>query len=134
MHSKVKSILTRVGKTERFRKTLEKLTIGSTLNYDEKTYILATAILFLKHYEKDNRYRTYADISYYIIIKYSFQYKDYKPLYDFSINFGFFPIVQSLLRDQLYKQEQLLDIIVNDRIYDFRNKEDYYETLEQNLQ
>lgn len=134
MHSKVKGKLTRIGKTERFQSTFEKLTVNNKLTYDEKSYILATAIIFLRHYEKDRRYRTYADIAYYIILKYSYKYKDYEPLYDFSINFGFFPIVQSLLNEELYEEEQLLELIINYRIDEFKNPKDYYETLEQNLQ
>ena len=134
MDSKVKVKLTRIGKTERFKNTFEKLSVNNDLSYDEKSYILATAILFLRHYEKDKRYRTYADIAYYIILKYSYTYRDYEPLYDFSINFGFFPIVQKLLMEELYEEDQLVNLILSYRINEFRNSSDYYETLEQNLQ
>jgi len=134
MYSKVKAKLTRLGKTERFKNAFEKLAVNNDLSYDEKSYILATAILFLRHYEKDKRYRTYADIAYYIILKYSFKYQDYEPLYDFSINFGFFPIVQKLLSEELYEEDQLVNLILNYRINEFKNTNDYYETLEQNLQ
>ena len=134
MNSKVKAKLTRIGKTERFKNTFERLTVNNELEYDEQSYILATAILFLRHYEKDKRFRTYADIAYYIVLKYSYKYRDYRPLYDFSINFGFFPIVQSLLNEELYEEERLLNLILNYRVNEFKNENDYYETLEQNLQ
>jgi superfamily II DNA or RNA helicase len=129
-----KTNLTAIGKTESFQTVFEKLTVNNTLSYYEKSYILATAILFIRHYEKDNKYKTYADIAYYIILKYSNKYEDYIPLYDFSVNFGFFPIVQSLLKEELYSEKKLVDFIVSLRIEEFRNPNDYVETLEQNLQ
>ncbi len=134
MLSREKSNLTAIGKTESFQTAFEKLTVNNTLSYSEKSYMLATAILFLRHYEKDNKYNTYADIAYYIILKYSNKYQDYTPLYDFSVNFGFFPIVQSLINEELYSEEKLVDYIVSLRIAEFKNSNDYIETLEQNLQ
>ena len=129
-----KANLTAIGKTESFQTVFEKLTVNNTLSYSEKSYILATAILFLKHYERDNKYKTYADIAYYIILKYSVKYQDYIPLYDFSVNFGFFPIVQSLLSEQLYSEEKLADFFVSERLAEFRTSNDYIDTLEQNVQ
>ncbi|WP_025667595.1 DEAD/DEAH box helicase [Aquimarina megaterium] len=134
MLSRIKGNLTAIGKTELFQTVFEKLTINNTLSYYEKSFMLATAILFIKHYEKNNKYKTYADIAYYIILKYSNKYNDYIPLYDFSVNFGFFPIVQSLLNEELYSEEKLVDYIVSLRIAEFKNPNDYTETLEQNLQ
>ena len=69
MLKKVKSNLTSIGKTEKFKTVFEKLTVNNNLTYSEKSYILATAILFIRHYEKDIRYKTYADIAYYIMFK-----------------------------------------------------------------
>ncbi|MEZ4857865.1 MAG: DEAD/DEAH box helicase [Flavobacteriaceae bacterium] len=134
MLSREKANLTAIGKIELFQTVFEKLTVNNTLSYSEKSYILATAILFLKHYERDNKYKTYADIAYYIILKYSVKYQDYIPLYDFSVNFGFFPIVQSLLNEQLYSEEKLVDFFVSARLAEFITSNDYIETLEQNLQ
>jgi hypothetical protein len=129
-----KRSLTYIGKEKRFKLIFEKLTTRVVLSYDEKSYILATAIIFLKHYEKDNRFKTYADISYYIILKYSVFYEDYIPLYDFSVNFGFFPIVKSLTSNDLYKEEEFIDYIIDIRLDEFKNPNEYYETLEQNIQ
>ena len=124
-----KRSLTYIGKEKRFKLIFKKLTTDVSLNYDEKSYILATAIIFLKHYEKDNRFKTYADISYYIILKYSVFYEDYIPLYDFSVNFGFFPIVKSLTSNNLYKEDELIDYIIDARLDEFKNPNEYYETL-----
>ena len=129
-----KRSLTYIGKEKLFKLIFEKLTTRVVLSYDEKSYILATAILFLKHYEKNNRFKTYADISYYIILKYSVFYEDYIPLYDFSLNFGFYPIVKSLTSNNLYKEEDFIDYMIDIRLDEFKNPNEYYETLEQNIQ
>ena len=71
MNKKVKAKLTRIGKTEKFQSVFQKLTTNNELTYDEKSYVLATAILYIRHYEKNRSYKTYADIAYYIILKYS---------------------------------------------------------------
>ena len=134
MNKQVKAKLTRIGKTEKFQSVFQKLTTNNELTYDEKSYALATAILFIRHYEKNRSYKTYADIAYYIILKYSHKYKDYEPLYDFSINFGFFPIVQALLNEELHEESKLLELIVNYRLSEFKNSNNYIETLEQNIQ
>jgi len=134
MLQKVKLNLTKLGKTEIFQNVFEKLTVNNTLSYSEKSYILAAAILFMRHYEKDKRYKTYADIAYYIILKYSNHYRDYIPLFDFSVNFGFFPIVKSLIEEELYSEDNLIDYLINLRLEEFRNPNEYTETLEQNIQ
>jgi len=60
-----KRTLTAIGKEPLFKSTIEKLSIGSELDFKEKSYILSCAILFLKQYERDKRLTSYADFSYY---------------------------------------------------------------------
>ncbi|MBZ9731678.1 DEAD/DEAH box helicase [Salegentibacter sp. JZCK2] len=125
--------LTAIGKQEDFQEIFEKLTTNRELTFSEKSLILATAIIFLKHYEKDNRFISYADLSYYIFLKYSLKYNDFDPLFDFSANFGFYPIVSTLINQDLYREDSFTDYLVSSRIEEFRNPKDYIETLEQNL-
>lgn len=51
----------------------------------EKEYVLLCALLFFKVYDNDNRYKSYFRLGYYIILKYSLLFKDFKPLYDISM-------------------------------------------------
>ncbi|MBI0397558.1 DEAD/DEAH box helicase [Cyclobacterium marinum] len=133
MLTEEKRKLTAIGKQEEFQVIFEKLTTNKDLTFSEKSLILATAIIFLKHYENDNRFLSYADLSYYIILKYSLKYGDYNPLFDFSANFGFYPIVSTLINQDLHIENNFTDYLVSSRLEEFRNPKDYIETLEQNL-
>ena len=133
MLTQEKKKLTAIIKNEHFSNILEKLTTNKDLLEEEKSFILAAAILFLKFYEQDNRFISFADFAYYIILKYSLKYKDFQPLYDFSLNFGFYPIAKSILNEKLLEQEKITDQLFNTRLNDFLNKDNYIETLEQNI-
>jgi len=133
MLTQEKRKLTSIIKNEHFSNVLKKITIGEELKDEEKSFILASAILFLKFYEQDNRFLSFADFAYYIILKYSLKYEDFQPLYDFSLNFGFYPIAKSILNEKLLGQDTIIDQLLNARLNDFLNKENYIETLEQNI-
>lgn len=133
MITEEKRKLTKIGKQKEFKIVFEKLTVNSDLSFSEKSFILATAIIFLRHFEKDNRFISYADLAYYIILKYSLKYQDFDPLYDFSINFGFYPIVSALVNQGLYQEDTFIDYLVSLRLEEFRNQRNYIETLEQNI-
>lgn len=133
MLTQEKRKLTSIIKNEHFSKVLKKITIGEELTDEEKSFILAAAILFLKFYEQDNRFLSFADFAYYIILKYSLKYEDFQPLYDFSLSFGFYPIAKSILKEKLLKHDTIIDQLLNVRLNDFLNKENYIETLEQNI-
>jgi hypothetical protein len=126
-----KSILKSIGNDEVFHVILQKLTIGDQLTEQEKTYILASAILFITHYQKDKRYTSYADLSYYIILKYALTSNDYKPLFDFSINFGFFPITKAILYDGLVQNQEINNAFIDLQLTKFRKNSNYFETFEQ---
>lgn len=131
MLPEIKRKLTNIGKDGVFSEIIEKLTINSDLTFEEKTYILSCAILMLKQYERDKRYTSYADFSFYILLKYSLLSKDYSPLYDFSVNFGFFPIAKYILDNQLLEDYNLKNCFIDTNINRFRNEKEYIETLEQ---
>jgi len=125
--------LTSIIKNEHFSKVLKKITVNEALTDEEKSFILAAAILFLKFYERDNRFISFADFAYYIILKYSLKYQDFQPLYDFSLSFGFYPIAKSILNEKLLEHDTIIDQLLNTRLNDYLNKENYIETLEQNI-
>lgn len=129
-----KRALTSIGKDPFFKNVIEKLTTDVELKYSEKTYILACAILFLKHYQEDNRYKSYADFSYYIILKYSLNYNDYTPLFDFVMNFGFYPIAKSILDKELLNTNSLNNCFNDIKLSRFKKDHNYIETLEQHIE
>ena len=130
MNQSEKAALTAINKIETFQMIMEKLTIGQELEHDEIVYILGCAIIFLRHYEKDNRCTSYAEFAYYIILKYSLRYKDFTPLYDFSANFGYYPIAKAILEDKLLNEDSLQDCCVGIELERYRHDE-YIETVHQ---
>jgi len=131
MDSKTKSMFTNIYKIDKFQTTLLKLTIDDVLDDDEKTYILTCALMFLNYYTTDITKITYLEFAYYIILKYSVSYNEYKPLYDFSVNFWFYPISKFILDNNLLEEKQLDDILIDLELWKFNNWE-YFETFEQN--
>ncbi|MBC2735445.1 MAG: DEAD/DEAH box helicase family protein [Desulfobacteraceae bacterium] len=134
MDSAEKRALTSIGKEPRFRDVLKKLTIGDKIVDGDKAYILAVAMVLIRRYQEDRRYTSYADLAYYIILKYSLQHKDYAPLFDFAVNFGFYPIAKDLLRNGLYEGNPITACLGDIQLDRFRNAEEATLTLEQHLE
>lgn len=128
--NKEKSNLTKIGKIKNFNAVIKKLTIDEELTFEEKVYILNCAISFMRYFKSDKRYTSYIEIAYYIILKYSIKYNDYKALYDFSVNFGFYPIAKSIIKNNLIDNFSINDCIL-DIDMDNYNNNDYIETYEQ---
>lgn len=132
MEPKVKRTLKLIGNISEFNSVIEKLTVGKQLSSEEKGYVLGAAVLFTRHYQIDRRYTGYIDFAYYIILKYSLSTGDFKPLYDISINIGFYPITHDILRFGLLPVEKISDSIIFSSIDKFKNENNFIETLEQN--
>lgn len=133
MQSDEKKALKSIGKDERFSNVIEQLTVGKILSQNDRSYILASAILLIRHYQQDQRFTSYADLAYYIILKYSVQHEDYTPLYDFAVNFGFYPIAKSILSNSLYQGNLISNCLGDIKLDRFRNKGEDTLTLEQHI-
>lgn len=115
-----------------FPKILHKIIVNPLLlNEKEKIYILTCAILLIKKYSKDKRYKAYLEFAYYIILKYSLSFKDYQPLYDFSINLGFYPIAQVLNNLSLITNENISNSLISCQIDRGFKRGRITETLDQ---
>jgi superfamily II DNA or RNA helicase len=131
MQQSEKTSLTYINKIDKFQTVFKDLTLEKDLEYEDRVYILSCAIIFLKTYEKDKRFTSYFEIAYYIILKYSFKYQDYLPLYDLATNFGFYPISKYILQYNLIDDFNIEDIMIDFNLEKFRN-DNYIETFEQN--
>ena len=131
MTDKEKRNLTNINKIEKFKTIMKKLTIGVVLDYDEKVYILSTALVFIEFYKKDRRYTSYREFAYYIILKYSLSCNDFKALYDFSTEFGFYPISKDLIDKSLFQNDKIKDVLIDITLETYRTNESYIETFEQ---
>jgi superfamily II DNA or RNA helicase len=131
MKQSEKVALTNINKINKFQEVFKKLTLEEDIEYEDRVYILSCAIVFLKTYEKDKRFTSYFEIAYYIILKYTFKYNDYLPLYDIATNFGFYPISKYILQHNLIDDFNIEDIIIDFNLEKYRNG-NYIETFEQN--
>lgn len=71
----------------------------TTINNEEKQFLLSLAIILIDQYQKDTNYKTSFELAYFIILKYSILFNDWQPLYDLSINFGFYPISNAIINN-----------------------------------
>jgi len=111
---------------------LRVITFNEPLNEEDKAYLLAVALLYLDEYKKDQRYTTYFEFSYYLLLKYSLITKDYAPLYDLSLNYGFFPIVEEIRRLNLLENKSIFDVVNESYIESiFTKVGSYTQTLQQ---
>ncbi|WP_019556071.1 DEAD/DEAH box helicase [Thiomicrorhabdus arctica] len=128
-----KTALTSINKNSSFNEIFKKLTLDNQLIGEEKTYILSCAIIFLRQYQNNKNYTSYAELAYYIILKYSFRYEDFEPLYEMATNFGFYPISKYILEKNLLKNKNIDDVIINLNLDNFKHNS-YIETYEQKIQ
>jgi len=131
MKADEKRNLTKLNKIDKFHSVMHSLTVNDILNDDDKAYILSITLVFMNFYKKDKRHTSYIEFSYYIILKYSLQYQDYKPLYDFTVEFGFFPISKDLLTKKLIESDKIKDLLIENTLDTYKINEGYIETFEQ---
>lgn len=129
-----KAQLTALKNSTEFNSIFSKLLIGdNSISESEKEYILLCALLFFKVYNNDNRYKSYFRLGYYIILKYSLLFKDFQPLYDISMQIGFYPICKTILNKDLLQINSISGLlsykIINEKFINIRER--YLETLEQ---
>lgn len=125
-----KRAMTTIGNISVIEKAYEKLILKQELSYDEKTILLSTALIMLKEYELDNNCQMFFDMGYEIIARYSIQYNDYSPLFDFSLNYGFFPITDYLAQHHSESLSSICGVIQSASLSKFR-LQNYLPTLHQ---
>lgn len=130
MKSEEKRTLTSISKLEEFSITFSKLVKEEKLDENELSYLLSCSIVFSKAFEKDRRFTSYSEIAYYIILKYAILQNDFRPLFDFSTNFGYFPISNSIIEKGLLKESGIFDIISTSQ---FIKQNQIIETIEQRV-
>ena len=92
------------------------------------SYLLQLAIYLIKNYEEKHDLLD-VEFAYYIFLKYAVQTKDYRPLFDFSTNFGFYPITKKLY--ELNQNNTFAASYAVEVINEKYTTEDYVQTFEQ---
>lgn len=116
---------------EFFISCFRKLILNKQLSFEESQYILSSAIVFFRYYNNDKKIKGYFNIAYYIVLKYTLLHEDYKPLYDISLQIGFYPISNYILKNNLLEENYLHEAIINNEVRKIYTKEHYIETIEQ---
>ena len=124
--------LTLVGKIDYIGKIVGKLMCEKILNEEEKEALLQSALLLIHNYEKDVSKKSYFELAYYIILKYSITYGDYEPLYDFSFNYGFYPIIDYINKN-IGKDVKTIDTLALESIISNYKRDDITETFYQKV-
>lgn len=109
---------------------LKKLTFNEVLDTHDQSYVLSIALIFITEYEKDKKYTTYFEFAYYLILKFSLIHESYQPLYDLSINYGFYPIAKKIVDLNFLERENIIDII-HKEIINHKFTNGYTKTLHQ---
>lgn len=115
-----------------YNAAMKKLTVAPTqLDENEKTFLLTVAIILLRKYEKDNRLTSFVELAYSIILKYSLSFNDFAPLYDFSVNIGYYPIAQAITDFEQIQIDNIASAIIPTLIDDDYKRESIIETYGQ---
>lgn len=114
-----------------FINCFKKLIFNNQLTFEESQFILSASLILFRYYNNDNRLRGYFNIAYYIVLKYSLIRNDYRPLYDISLQIGFYPISDFILSNNLLDEQHLHELIINHEIKKLYNNSNYIETVEQ---
>lgn len=122
--------MTYIGKIDLIESAYKKMLMGEQLSFEENSLLLATAICLLDEYDADQTKKLFFEISYEIIARYSVATSDYKPLYDFSVNYGFFPIVDYILEHNADFLQSVADVINKVNIDKYRT-ESFLPTIQQ---
>lgn len=108
---------------------MEKLTVApSQLDENERTFLLTAAIILLRKYEMDRRLTSFVELAYFIILKYSLSFNDFAPLYDFSVNIGYYPIARAITEFEQIQIDSIASAIIPALIDDGYKRESVVET------
>jgi hypothetical protein len=130
MDQSQKKTLTFINRIPRFNKSVRDLTNDVPMEREDQIYLLTCAIIFLRHYQGDKRLTSYAEFCYYIVLKYAITYRDYFPLYDFSANFGYYPITRSIIDLNLIEFSSINDCCLSIELEKYQAG-NYIETIHQ---
>lgn len=124
--------LQRIGEIDFFKKCMEKISVNpKSLTEEEQYQILTVAALLMKKYSLDRRYTSYVELAYFIILNYSIAFDDYRPLYDFSIAFGLYPISDTITKNGLISFDTISNALLEQRIKEEYSYNNIIETFEQ---
>ena len=124
--------ITKLKNNRAFKLAVDKLLLGKRLTNEESTLLLSAAIILLKYsFKGQNRPRS-LELAYWIVLNYSLNTGDFKPLYDFSFELGLYPLSKSIVDTDNRFSDTLNDYIALAEVEE-NFTEDVTLTFEQRL-
>lgn len=103
------------------------------LNYRDAEYLYSVALMLINEFQdKGRKDKLLVEYAYFIIAKVAFKINDYHALYDFSINFGYYPVARKITELNLIEGLSLNRIFSEADIENFKN-ENKILTFEQKM-
>lgn len=122
--------LTWLSNNSNFLEINNKIANSKDLTFEENVFCLSIAILLVKEFDNDKRRTSYLEYGYYLILSYSLQNNILEPLFDISVNMGFYPISKYILENEKISNENLQNYFIDNSLELFK-KNSITETLEQ---
>lgn len=131
-----KSLLTRIkNNTDVSKHLIDLLYKKPDLSFNEAEFLFSVALLLIEEYQETIDQDKYLLIEYaYLIIAVTcFKTNDFRALYDFSVNYGYYPTARTILESGLIKDEELtINHLISDLGIDKFVDENKVKTYEQN--
>lgn len=108
----------------KFKEIYEKLLIGIDINTKDEEFILTSMLILFGNYIKDRRLKKTYNFAYHILLLYSIRTRNYRPLFDLSIQLGLYPISRHILINNLIEED---DFKIHDIISGLYIKETYFK-------
>lgn len=124
--------ITKLMSIEAFKSAADKLLLGKGLTNEEASLLLSASIVLLRYSFADPKRLRSLEFAYWLVLNYSLNTGNLKPLYDFSFELGLYPISKSITQIDNRPFDALSDYIALAEVEDSFT-EDVTLTLEQKL-
>lgn len=115
----------------KFKTIFKKLMITpKELTYPECSFLLSAALILIQYYDT-KQIKIYFDLAYYIILKYSITFNDYRPLYELSLNMGLYSVSSYVYGNKLINEDNLTINLIEEEIKSIYRKNNLTLTKEQ---
>lgn len=126
----MKSIVSKIKNNTELKEKLQFLLYKKKdLEKIDQEFLFSVALLLIEEYEKQQE-KLLIELSYFIIARVSILTKNYRALYDFSINYGYYPIAKKIQELGLLDRLSWNDIVANIELSHFSDEKKTL-TLEQ---
>lgn len=118
MSSSEKQLLTRIKKNEKISKPIfDLLYKKEKLEFKDAEFLYSIALSLIDEYEKNIKLgknkKLFIEYAYFIIFKTSIKLEQYGALYDFTVNFGYYPVARKILELGLISNISINHILSN---------------------